>query len=122
MANVRKGHVVTWLCGSATDSCSVEELTPVKAIRRKCLDCSGGSYSEVRQCVIRECPLYPYRDGHRPDIQDFDSGALHVGLGGHFSSAAGKCDSGATRQPNATDGRLGGHELEATKKPAKHEA
>lgn len=41
-------------------------LTPVKAIRAKCIDCSGGDKAEVRECVITECPLYPYRMGKRP--------------------------------------------------------
>lgn len=44
----------------------MEILTPVKAIRAKCLDCSGGSYDEVRNCPIKDCTLYPYRLGHRP--------------------------------------------------------
>lgn len=34
-----------------------------KAIRRKCLDCSGGSQMEVRECVAISCPLWPYRFG-----------------------------------------------------------
>ena len=42
------------------------KLTPLKAIRAKCLDCSGDSWAEVEQCVIPECPLYPYRFGKRP--------------------------------------------------------
>lgn len=41
-------------------------LTPIKAIRAKCLDCSGGQYTEVTGCVAVDCPLYPYRFGKRP--------------------------------------------------------
>ena len=41
-------------------------LTPLKAIRRKCLDCSGDSADEVRKCVIPDCPLYPFRLGKNP--------------------------------------------------------
>lgn len=33
------------------------------AIRKKCLDCSCNSKKEVRECVIKDCPLYPYRKG-----------------------------------------------------------
>jgi len=40
--------------------------TPLKAIRKKCLDCSGYSKKEVRLCPIVECPLYPYRMGTDP--------------------------------------------------------
>jgi hypothetical protein len=43
-------------------------LTPIKAIRAKCLDCSAGSDSEVRSCTISACPLWPYRMGKRPEI------------------------------------------------------
>lgn len=41
-------------------------LTPMKAIRAKCLDCCCDSRSEVRLCSIEKCPLHPYRMGHRP--------------------------------------------------------
>ena len=39
---------------------------PVKAIRLKCLDCSGGSSAEVAQCAITTCALYPFRLGRNP--------------------------------------------------------
>ena len=38
----------------------------MKAIRAKCLDCSCGSYVEVKNCPIITCPLYPYKSGHKP--------------------------------------------------------
>lgn len=41
-------------------------LTPRKAIRAKCLDCSCGHPSEVRDCRVKNCPLYPHRFGKRP--------------------------------------------------------
>jgi hypothetical protein len=41
-------------------------LTPMKAIRLKCVDCSGGSYAEVRRCELKLCPLWPYRKGKKP--------------------------------------------------------
>ena len=40
--------------------------TPIKAIREKCLDCSCWQPSEVRQCTVIDCPIYPYRMGMRP--------------------------------------------------------
>lgn len=40
--------------------------TPLKAIRAKCLDCSGGSVLEVRECPVKTCALFPYRMGKRP--------------------------------------------------------
>ena len=43
------------------------EPTPVlKAIRAKCLDCSGGSPSEVADCLVKNCALYPFRMGRNP--------------------------------------------------------
>ena len=41
--------------------------TPVKAIRKKCLDCSYWSPKEVRECTIINCPIYAYRFGRRPN-------------------------------------------------------
>lgn len=32
-----------------------------EAIRARCLDCSGFSAKEVRECPLSGCPLYPYR-------------------------------------------------------------
>lgn len=41
-------------------------LTPMKAIRKKCLRCSNDSANEVKNCPIKACPLWEYRHGHRP--------------------------------------------------------
>ena len=41
-------------------------LTPIKAIRAKCLDCVADQPQEVRLCIDEKCPLWPYRMGHRP--------------------------------------------------------
>ena len=40
--------------------------TPLKAIRKKCLDGSYWSPKEVRQCSCIDCAIYPYRFGRRP--------------------------------------------------------
>jgi hypothetical protein len=56
-------------------------LTPMRAIRAKCLDCSGGSTKEVRLCPVTACALWPYRMGRRPRaseeggtyVPDFDA-------------------------------------------------
>lgn len=42
----------------------MKKLTPLKAIRAECLDCSGNSPKVVRFCHITDCPLYPFRTGH----------------------------------------------------------
>ena len=40
-------------------------LTPIKAIRAKCLDCCCNQRKEVRLCPIPDCSLYPYRFGKK---------------------------------------------------------
>ena len=47
--------------------------TPVKSIRKKCLDCTCGQPKEIRLCPIINCPLYPYRMGRRPDKVTLDT-------------------------------------------------
>ena len=37
--------------------------SPIKAIRAKCVDCSGGSLAEARKCVAIRCALWPFRQG-----------------------------------------------------------
>jgi hypothetical protein len=43
-----------------------QPMPVLKAIRAKCLDCSGGLQSEVRDCLVRNCALYPFRMGTNP--------------------------------------------------------
>ena len=51
--------------------------TPIKAICAKCIDCSCGQLKEIKECTMKKCPLWPYRMGRRPkvdnsiDIDDF---------------------------------------------------
>ncbi len=45
------------------------KLTFSKAIRLKCLDCSCGSPSEVKFCAVKQCPLFPFRFGKRPQFE-----------------------------------------------------
>lgn len=51
-------------------------LTPIKAIRAKCLECGGGSNKEVRFCLCKDCPLWPYRFGKRPSTVQRSEGGL----------------------------------------------
>ena len=39
----------------------------LQAIRRKCLDCSCFQPSEVRNCHLTTCDLWPYRLARDPD-------------------------------------------------------
>lgn len=58
------------------------KLTPIQAIRAKCLDCACNSYSEVKLCNIPSCPLYPYRLGKRPKNNSTSTGDAHVSISG----------------------------------------
>lgn len=40
--------------------------SPMRAIRAKCLDGSGGSSAEAKICPVRECPLFAFRNGRNP--------------------------------------------------------
>ena len=55
----------------------MKRMTPIQAIRAKCIDCSCGSLREVRECHIKECTLWPYRMGKRPKYdKDIDEDEL----------------------------------------------
>jgi len=41
-------------------------MTPLQAIRKRCLDCSYGIHGEVNNCELEHCELYPYRFGKKP--------------------------------------------------------
>ncbi len=41
--------------------------TLLKAIRRKCLDCSCHQPSEIENCPVTRCELYAFRSGRDPD-------------------------------------------------------
>ena len=47
--------------------------TPLKAIRKSCLDCTNGQPKEVRLCPVIDCALYPYRFGRRPNESIIDT-------------------------------------------------
>lgn len=46
-----------------------KKLTPLKAIRAKCLDCVCWQPKEVRLCSHTECALFGYRFGKNPSRQ-----------------------------------------------------
>jgi len=62
------------VCG---EKIKVKNYTPLKAIRQKCIDCSGGNRSEIRNCIYYEgnpegvepCPLWIYRMGKNPYLK-----------------------------------------------------
>jgi len=48
----------------------MKHLTPIKAIRAKCMDCTCHQPKQIRECTIIKCALWPYRMGRRPSEQD----------------------------------------------------
>lgn len=46
---------------------NIKAKSPMRAIREKCLDCSGGSSNEVKTCEVRDCPLWKFRSGRNPN-------------------------------------------------------
>ena len=57
-----------------------EEL--MRAIRAKCLDCSGGSKSMVKGCRVPECPLWNYRTAEAQARRQRVKGQLFLTIGG----------------------------------------
>lgn len=64
---INEDHKITFMFGSGTKTTTAGKLTPMRALRAKCLDCASGSPKEVRICYIPECPLWAYRFGKRPE-------------------------------------------------------
>ncbi|WP_321404536.1 hypothetical protein [Maridesulfovibrio sp.] len=53
----------------------MKKLTPLKAIRAKCVDCCGDNRKEVAACPVENCPLWIFRAGKRPK-EDYDKSPL----------------------------------------------
>jgi hypothetical protein len=73
----------------------------LKAIRAKCLDCSGGLQSEVRGCLVRDCALYPFRMGSNPwraPLSDEQRAAARMRFAAQNRPSHG--GSGATDEPD----------------------
>jgi len=43
-----------------------ERISPMKALRLRCLDCCAGSPARVRLCESVTCPSWPFRMGRSP--------------------------------------------------------
>lgn len=65
-------------------------ITPLRAIRHKCLEYSNWSDHEVRKCHIEDCALFPYRFGRNPD---------RAGIGGPGNIESLRSATDSTPQP-----------------------
>ena len=54
---------------TAALSGSLKRRTRAQAIRAKCLDCCCDYTAEVRNCELKECPLWTYRMGYEVDYK-----------------------------------------------------
>ena len=43
-----------------------ENTNVLRAIKLKCLDCSTYNINEIKECPVKNCPLYPFRLGKNP--------------------------------------------------------
>lgn len=51
-----------------------KRISALKAIRKYCLQCSDGSFAEVKNCPITKCELYDFRFGHNPNRKGIGGG------------------------------------------------
>jgi hypothetical protein len=78
-----------------------QQISPLEAIRLKCLDCSCYQPSEIRLCEAVTCPLWPFRAGKHPytkaRLQEADFGATCAGVI-HLAQGA-RSEKSAPRRP-----------------------
>jgi hypothetical protein len=83
------------------------EPEPVlRAIRRKCLWCSGGDPKEVASCLVPDCALFPFRMGKNPwraEATDAQREASRRNAARLLDAVKGT-ESGATKPGAATPG------------------
>jgi hypothetical protein len=62
-----QGLVAIWPPTSeASREAGHEPMSPLRAIREKCRDCSCYQLNEIRACQTVKCPLWPFRAGKHP--------------------------------------------------------
>ena len=78
-------------------------MTPLKAIRLKCLDCCFGQTNEVRLCPAEDCSLWPYRMGHNPKLK-----GRNKGITPNFAKKA--LQEGVSEPSSVSDGKSYGED------------
>jgi hypothetical protein len=71
-------HTYEYLLAGKRIRVENKSITPTRAIRIHCIDCSGGSMADARNCEIETCPLWPYRMGKNPRSLQTNEPAGHV--------------------------------------------
>ncbi len=113
---LKEDHTVSYLNGRSTTTKLAIDLTPMTAVRAKCMDCAGGSCAEVRECVLVDCPLFPYRMGHRPvfegrerlkkKLTDEQLAKMQEARKRHIDSDASALSGRKKNQPQAVQGDI----------------
>jgi len=58
------------------DGMVTKDLTPLQAIRAKCMECSNWQYNEVTTCHLDDCPLWVFRSGKSGNKRNFSDEQL----------------------------------------------
>ncbi len=67
MTQTRTQLAETWPPSAAVaKAAGHKQMSPMAAIRLKCLDCCSGQPSEVRLCESVKCALWAFRAGKHP--------------------------------------------------------
>lgn len=80
---------------------------PLKAIRAFCLECSCGQTSEVKECPVVKCPLYPFRMGKNPYRQRREISEEEKRVLADRLREARKNAGGSVEKAEVGDGRQG---------------
>lgn len=73
-------------------------MSPLNAIRARCVDCCAGELSQVRRCAHLDCPSWPYRMGTNPwrkkpsEAQRQSAARLACGMKNHGVQLGGTDD------------------------------
>lgn len=64
--------------GYVEERVETRNLTRSQAIKFNCLDCSGGIVVEVRECIIKTCPLWVFRPYQNQILASRDSASDEI--------------------------------------------
>lgn len=73
----------------------MKHIRPLKAIRKFCIGCCGGSLKGVKFCPAENCLLYPFRSGKNPNRQG-------IGVVGNTKQITCSTESSNLTQKKAT--------------------
>jgi len=78
-------------------------LTPIKAIRRFCLECMCWGVAEVNRCTAPLCPLFPFRMGDtHADITPEDRKRKSERISGLLKERWGRTESSTNLAGDST--------------------